>query len=207
MNPCLAWLAARLAKQAAPAREVTDEALSLGITQAELDEAKTALRVKADLKIVNGSAYSTWELPPRSSQYQPGYDPRRYVTPAKEEPPAIVAPSRAQKPDPKQRVEAAKKRLQRHSLRNARYLEELTERAARDSEKCPTCKRGMPRAEETRLRAILAALDKAGVGNPKEAQDETDYGPAIVFPPGTRIAVMAETPQPTAPPLRVERGE
>lgn len=98
----------------------------------------------------------------------------------------------ASKRDPGQMVQIAQDRLRRRSLNMVRKLEELTELALKDGPVCPTCQRGMPRAEDVRLRAIMAALDRGGL-SPQRTQDSPGgaTGPVLVFPPGTRIAIEA----------------
>jgi hypothetical protein len=106
-------------------------------------------------------------------------------------------PGRATKQDrsPAGTVKMARARLQRASLAMARRLEDMTEEAMRDAPPCPKCGRGLPRAEDIRLRAISTALDRAGVVPSRDAIDTSaESGPLLVFPPGTRIAVLAEPP-------------
>lgn len=78
-----------------------------------------------------------------------------------------------------------------------RRLEEMTELALNDGPKCPTCQRGLPRAEDIRLRATIAVLDRAGLA-PQRGQEALGgaSGPVLVFPPGTRIAIEAGDPRP-----------
>jgi hypothetical protein len=45
-----------------------------------------------------------------------------------------------------------------------RELIELSNQIAADSPPCPVCRRGMPRSDGFRLNAILAILDRAGLG-------------------------------------------
>ena len=82
--------------------------------------------------------------------------------------------------------------LRRKAYGKTLALLELTEREQRDAVKCPSCGRGMLRAEETRLRAILAVLDRAGMGA-RDKPEGGESGPLIVFPPGTRIGIVAQT--------------
>ena len=87
----------------------------------------------------------------------------------------------------------AKELLRRKAYHKVRALDEMTERDIRGGEPCPTCKRGMPRSEDVRLRAVTAFLDRAGVAAPRGAEEDGERGPLIVFPPGTKIAVLAQT--------------
>lgn len=98
---------------------------------------------------------------------------------------------------PRGTVKMAKERLQRASLTLTRRLEDLTEEAMKIGPACKTCGRGAPREEELRLKAIIAALDRAGVSAAASRDaglGDVEAGPLLVFPPGTRIAVLAETP-------------
>lgn len=106
-------------------------------------------------------------------------------------------PSNGRSRDPKRTVQEAQERLQRRSLTMVRRLEEMTELALNDGPKCPTCQRGLPRAEDIRLRATLAVLDRAGLA-PQRGQEALSGagGPVLVFPPGTRIAIEAGDPRP-----------
>lgn len=83
--------------------------------------------------------------------------------------------------------------LRRKAYHKTLALLELTEREQRDAVKCPSCGRGMLRAEETRLRAILAVLDRAGMGAKDKGEGGGESGPLIVFPPGTKIGIVAQT--------------
>jgi len=175
-DPIRDWLAARLRRASAPPEDIQKESLALGITFKELDAARSELCVE----LQNG----LWVLPGASKLRQS----------------STLAQVVPRKPDPKDRVRRAKERLANHSVRHVRYLEELAEYAARDPQKCPTCGRGTPRAESIRLQAILAALGMAGVPPGKnDLPGEEQQAPALVFPPGTRIAVLAETPPSGAP--------
>lgn len=99
--------------------------------------------------------------------------------------------------DPMRAVRLAQDRLRRKALKHARYLDELTEpvRPASPSHPpCPACGCGMPRPEDIRLRAISAAGAAAGWATTKQGEQGADSGPAIVLPPGTRIAIAAVAP-------------
>lgn len=195
MNPAIEWLSARLAQGPATPREVMDEAKVLGITPTELLDAKSRLKVTTEARTpaAGGKAYNVWVMPVRkANQFQPGDDPRRYVTPRKEE--ALAPTEKRATRDPKLAVQKAKDRLARKSMRYVRGIEELTTRIDKDPTACPTCGRGTKRSEEVRLRALTAALDRAGVVAPRAGDhgDEAPTGPLIVFPAGTRIAILAE---------------
>lgn len=91
------------------------------------------------------------------------------------------------------KVEWARRRLKNLAPTAVRRLEEITEALVPDQgAKCPTCGRGSRRDEETRLRAILAVLDRGGVApaTARQPAADEDHGPALIFPPGTRMAVM-----------------
>jgi hypothetical protein len=104
-------------------------------------------------------------------------------------------PSRTR--DPRRTVQEAQARLQRRSLTMVRRLEEMTELALNDGPKCPTCQRGLPRAEDIRLRATLAVLDRAGLA-PQRGQEALSgaTGPVLVFPPGSSVSIAVGEPQP-----------
>lgn len=90
---------------------------------------------------------------------------------------------------PKTKSALAQEMIVRKAQRMVRDLFELTLEQRSDAPPCPTCRRGMPRSDETRLKAILALLDRA---LPKVMiGDGASQGPLIVFPAGTRIAVAA----------------
>lgn len=197
-SPAAEWLAARLAQGPAAAQEVTDDALTLGITEAELFAARQELGVKVGARTpaAGGAPYKTWELPKAvPGQFKKGYDPNRFHS----KPLPAVVPAAAvivvKKADPKARVEAARRRAQRHAVRAVRVIEELTETVVRDGVKCPTCGRGSRRAEDIRLRAATTLLDKAGVVTPKDGLVEGSTGPVLVFPEGTKMAVLAQAPE------------
>lgn len=116
------------------------------------------------------------------------------AAPAEQGETAIGVPS---KRDPRRVVQEAQERLQRRSLTMVRRLEEMTELALNDGPKCPTCQRGLPRAEDIRLRATIAVLDRAGLA-PQRGQEALSAagGPVLVFPPGTRIAIDSGDPRP-----------
>jgi len=167
------------------------------------------VKVSSQIPAAGGTPYAVWELGPELVQqhgFKKGYDPRRHNA----KPLPAVVPAEAvvvtKRPDPKARVEAARRRMQRHSVRAARVIEDLTESVVRDGAKCPTCGRGSRRAEDIRLRAAIALLDKAGVITPKIAEGEGQSGPVLVFPEGTRMAVLAQCEEPAvlrAPSVRV----
>lgn len=100
------------------------------------------------------------------------------------------------------RLNVARQRLRRIAFSQVLKLEELTEELIRlDGKKCPTCGRGTRRDEDLRLRAIVAALDRAGLGPSAKLEVEGEGGgPVLVFPPGTGMAIVA------APVGRVEEG-
>jgi hypothetical protein len=74
-----------------------------------------------------------------------------------------------------------------------RRLLRLTEVIDRDAKVCLTCGRGGKREDELLLKAIGAALGIAGLA-PGKSQIGTDGGggPVLVFPAGTKMAVVAE---------------
>lgn len=82
-----------------------------------------------------------------------------------------------------------------------RKLIELTEEDT--GGKCDKCGRS-PRSDDVRLKAVLAVLDRAGVGSKAQVTDST--GPLIIFPQGTKLAIAAQTP-PTGPDPNAERAE
>ena len=208
-HPATEWLFARLGRSPGVANEVTDEAFAIGITPAELTEALKANRVVNDHnKPASRSDRATvWSLPPAPEHgFRKGYDPRRFSHP---EPVVATDLVRAdavlvvKRHSPKQRVEVAKDRLRRRAPRYVQYLDDLARKASEDAPACPTCGRGTPRSEEVRLRAVVAALDRSGVTPPRSDDgDGAPSGPVIVFPPGTAIAVLVQTP--SAPPSVVE---
>lgn len=195
MNPAVEWLHNRLERASATPQEVQDEASTLGITESELASAIQTLKVTEEWRRPEsgGDLYAILTLSPQSRD---ALSKAIRLRPASEVVTTPPPPPIKQKKDPKTAVQKAKARLQRHAPRTARYLDALTQRVMdEDGVKCPTCGRGTLRSEELRLKAILASLDRAGVTAPRGAgEDPGDPGAAIVFPPGTRIAIMADTP-------------
>lgn len=207
------WLHNLLTKSTKTPLEVHDEALAIGITEEELKEAKLKLQVVEVM--TNGHKFLQL---PKVHGFQPGFDPRRHV-PSKPDAqtssgstmtatgsikasPGSTSTAPRTKRTPDEAVDVAKRRLKRHSVRHVRFLEELAERASQDAAPCPTCKRGMPRQEEIRLRAVTEALNKAGIVAPKE-QGDGWQGPVLVFPEGSRMAIGVETPR---APVILRRG-
>lgn len=210
LQPILEWLSARLSRGPATPRDLKDEATGLGITQGELDAARRKLRLVLQWQepASGGPKYMTWALPPTSgSRLRPGYDPRRYAQPARPAAQGHTTEAVAKAPaDPKEKVEAARRVLQRRSVTLARTLTDLAKRASADATPCPTCGRGTPRAEDLRLRAAVAALDRAGLGVPRgDGAGAAEGGFQMVFPPGTRVAVIA--PPGEQPPPRLVRAD
>lgn len=167
--------------------------------------ARDACRVVEETRTpeAGGKKYVVWTLPPANgTKLRPGFDPRRHVAstalvkkaPSTLEEPPSTSLSAEKKRDPKRAVEVARDKLRRRQPRYAAYLDELARKASSDAEKCPTCGRGTPRSEDLRLRAILAAMDRGGVVAPKaDSANEAPSGPVIVFPPGTKMAIIAES--------------
>lgn len=97
---------------------------------------------------------------------------------------------------PEEDVRLAQRLIKRRSPTAARYLRQMAEVASADAKPCPACGRGMPRDEELRLKAVNGLLDRAGLSASKAGSVGDDAGgPLIVFPPGTRIAVLAQVPE------------
>lgn len=134
-----------------------------------------------------------------SGQFQPGHDPRRH----RQEPVAVSArdvPATAPAPPsapiekktklaPEESVALARRILQSRAPSAARRVTTLLEAMDHEAPPCPACKRGSRRDEELILKAAKEVLDRAGVTVPKAALDLDVSAPAIVFPPGTRIAI------------------
>jgi len=218
-NPATEWLFARLERGSATPQDLLDEALPLGISKNDLRIARDACRVVEETRIpeAGGKKYVVWTLPPAiGNQFRPGYDPRRVVKSTalvKKAPSGLEdAPSTSlsdeKRRDPKRAVEVARDKIRRRAPRYAAYLDELARKASSDAEKCPTCGRGTPRSEDLRLRAVIAALDRGGVVAPKaEGTDGAPSGPVIVFPPGTKMAIIAETgPSEVVDAVRITRA-
>jgi len=167
-----------------------DEALALGVTATELLDAKRTLGVITEARTpeAGGKSYNVWVLPPTPPE------PREAQLVRADETPDLSPPPKPTRRDPKVVMQKAKDRLARKSLRYVRGIEELSERIDRDPVKCPTCGRGTKRSEEIRLRALTAALDRAGVVAPRAGDlgDAPERGALIVFPPGTKIAILPE---------------
>ena len=219
INPGVEWLFQLLKRGPATPVEVSDAATLLEITPEELVDAYKVLGVVTEIHKSPGTSlkYDAWVLP-ANAEWPPtprmlSRAPARVARPASEVPDlekSSKTPSKTtkttsfgtletqdgpKKRDPAAAVVAAKASLQRNAPRYARYLRQLAEIASDDAEVCPHCKRGTPRSEEIRLKAILAIMDRAGVTPPRPGADMGgDFGPAIVFPPGTQIAVVANTP-------------
>lgn len=94
--------------------------------------------------------------------------------------------------DPKEAVRQALTIAQQRAPQLVRRLLRLTEAIDREAAPCLTCGRGSKREDELLLKAIQAALGIGGLA-PGKAQPGTDGGggPVLVFPPGTKMAVLA----------------
>lgn len=202
-NPILDWLSLRLARSAATFQELADEGAAIGVSKQDLLASYARLHLRKEIRTPDGSKpYEVWALPP---DFQPPVEIPGPPKPVEVVPePPVTAKKKAR--DGKAVVERAKQRLQRNSGAQARYLLELTRRASDDAQKCPTCGRGTPRAEELRLKAVLAVLDRAGVVPPRAGGAEGgESGPVIVFPVGTKIAIAAVPPdEPLRLPIRAD---
>ena len=207
IHPVREWLFAKLSRGPADSQEVTDVATGLGVTREELRAACAANRVVEEERGAPGEQYRVWSLPPGytlpigAPLVKPPMKPPEPVR-------ADLIPSK--KSCPKARVEHAKNRLRLRAPRYVQYLDDLARKASDDATPCPTCGRGTPRSEEVRLRAVVAALDRSGVVPPRgEGDDSVPSGPVIVFPPGTTIGVIVQTPGAIAESraLRVTRGD
>ena len=198
VNPAIEWLSARLAKGSATPRDVMDEALALGVTATELLDAKRTLGVIIETRTpeAGGKSYSVWMLPPTPPE------PREAQLVRADEVLDLPPSPKPTRHDPKAVMQRAKDRLARKAVRYVKGIEELSERIDRDPVKCPTCGRGTKRSEEIRLRALTAALDRAGVVAPRsgDAGEMPERGALIVFPPGTRIAILPEPLEPAEQP-------
>jgi hypothetical protein len=172
----VAWLRKLLEEGPRPKDEVL---ATRHHTQASLLRAKDTLGVVEDA--------GSWSLPEPKPQGHPTVDGKVAWAPRE----ALPEELRTIKKAPTTAL--ATELLRRKAYSKTLALLEMTERERRD-EKCPACGRGMLRAEETRLRAILAVLDRAMPatkgGDPGEGS-----GPLIVFPPGSKIAILAQTGQ------------
>jgi len=197
-HPATEWLRARLGRGPSDSQAVIDAATGLRITPDELRAARVTLRVVEETRGAPGEQYTMWSLPPGqpvvATVVPPGATRADLVT--------------TKKRTPKEAVEKAKNSLRRRAPRYAQYLDELSRKASEDAVPCPTCGRGTPRSEEVRLRAVVAALDRSGVVAPRgEGDDGVPAGPVIVFPPGTTIGVLVQTPPAPIKELRLTRGD
>ena len=228
-HPATEWLFARLSRGPADSRDVISEATRVGITDEELDAARGANNVEeTERKPIKKKKYVEWSLPPAPlTGFRKGYDPKRRGNLLS--PPVDIAPTPGNVPaapelvradlvpptkrTPKEHVEVAKNRLRKRAPRYAQYLDDLARKASEDAAPCPTCGRGTPRSEEVRLRAIVAALDRGGVTPPRSNEDDASpSGPLLVFPPGTKIGIIVQTPEASPPvvghgALRITRGD
>jgi hypothetical protein len=88
-------------------------------------------------------------------KFRPGFDPRRKAT-------GRIPGTTTKK------VQAAREMLQAQAQDLVNKLLGLTEEEVPGADgpegKCPMCGRGMRRPEDLRLRALVAALDRAGLG-------------------------------------------
>jgi len=81
------------------------------------------------------------------SPFVKGYDPRRKIPQG-----------------PRSATLAAQRLLRESIYQKVQDLLELSNAVAKDAPPCPLCQRGMPRSDSFRLSAILAILDRAGLG-------------------------------------------
>jgi len=65
---------------------------------------------------------------------------------------------------PRSATLAAQRLLQENIYQKVQDLLELSNAVAKDAPPCPLCQRGMPRSDSFRLNAIIAILDRAGLG-------------------------------------------
>lgn len=100
--------------------------------------------------------------------------------------------------DPKEAVRIALLQVQQRAPTLVRRLLRLTEVIDRDAKACLTCGRGGKREDELLLKALQAALGIVGLAGGSKAGvvDMGGNGPMLVFPPGTKMAVMAEVASP-----------
>lgn len=134
-------------------------------------------------------------------QFQPGHDPRRHrqeARPALEAvsaldvpsaPPDAAPPPKKVKLKPEESVASARRILQARAPSAARRVVDLIGDLDLQAPPCPACGRGSRRDEELILKAAKEILDRAGVTVPKAGLDGEVSAPAIVFPPGTQIAI------------------
>lgn len=91
-------------------------------------------------------------LRPRpGSPFQKGDDPRRVIP-------------RGPRSHTLAQQAIARKLLADSVYQKVQELLELSEAVAKDAPPCALCQRGMPRDDDFRLRAIVAILDRAGLG-------------------------------------------
>jgi hypothetical protein len=210
------WLRNRLQGKQIPPREVTDDALAKGYELSALLQARKELSITAT---VDEKGTTVWKLPDAPLEARPeprvvradefaaedagakkrGLVPKRPETATFSASSSLSSPKRnagaAKRRTPEEDVRLAQKLIKRRAPTAARYLRQMAEVASADAKPCPACGRGMPRDEELRLKAVNGLLDRAGLSAAKAGTVGDDAGgPLIVFPPGTRIAVLAQVP-------------
>ena len=189
------WLAARLKAGGAPPQAVTNEALSHGFTLADVLLAKKAL----GLQSTRGPNSDTlWSLPATVVEAP-------IVAPVTK-----VIPKTQGKPE--ESVLEAHNIIKRATPAAASAVVDLVARASEDAPACPACGRGMPRAEELRLKAATVVLDRGGLSPAKAPSDMGETGPMIILPPGTRLGIAVMPPEQDRRPdgaidIKVTRGD
>lgn len=174
-------MAARLKAGSAAARDISNAAMSQGFTLADVLLAKKALGVQSS---TSPSGDAVWTLPG--------------VTPATVTGTPIDAPvTKVTKPKtkPEDAVLKAHNIIKRATPTAARAVRDLVARASDDAVACPACGRGMPRAEELRLKAATVVLDRAGLSPAKAPSELGETGPMIILPPGTRLGIAVLPPE------------
>lgn len=186
------WLAARLEARTERLQDLLDAGVLAGYTKTEIRDAGLALRVT--MKVSDSG--TLWSLPANIIDRIPPPEPTvpsKALKRADRIPDSDSLPTAPKKRSAQEAVQKAREMLRKRSPSAARYLLEMMNTMMEDAEPCPACKRGMPRDEERRLKAILAVLDRSDVGPSKAGGggDAGPDGPIFVFPPGTQMAVVA----------------